>query len=370
MQELHLSKKTEYEKSTEDNQNNKKIEIYKAGMGRRVIAFAFDALCTFILMIFIQSCVTEPIAKKTANVGQTEAAYVDRLLESGLYSKNPNDETDEIIYTLPQLFDKLNEGNDEKIKAFDFYDTKITNFYNTFELYGSTGGKVIHISSYYDLIKENVDLFTYSETPDDVNTPDVNEYAFTYVPKTEYSEVAMSNFYKNAYELAQHGLASDPKISEYGIEITKATVIEVIISTSVPVLIFFFVIPMCIPGGKTLGKLLLKLGVVNRGTGFAAKKTQILVRFVVFFFLELVASVLLFMVPALVSFTILAFSKEHNCIHDYLSATIVVDTSKSRLFKNEYDYLNYQALLTDASSEDHYVNSYRELNFNKDSDEK
>ena len=107
-------------------------------------------------------------------------------------------------------------------------------------------------------------------------------------------------------------------------------------------LIFFFVIPMCLKNGETIGKLIFKLGLVNK-LGYRYSRLQLIPRFfvtaaivVVFYIIFgislITVGVLTFL--ALASYGLAIFTKDHKAIHDFIAGTVVVDKVHSEIFEN------------------------------------
>jgi predicted neutral ceramidase superfamily lipid hydrolase len=99
--------------------------------------------------------------------------------------------------------------------------------------------------------------------------------------------------------------------------------------------------------GKTLGKMLFHLAVVN-SLGYDIKKTQLIPRFwfpvlvliFAFFVSQLMGryvlmSMLLFVTLfTLVSYCMVLFTKDHKGIHDYFALTMVINEKESIWFKD------------------------------------
>ena len=111
------------------------------------------------------------------------------------------------------------------------------------------------------------------------------------------------------------------------------------------VTIYEFIIPLIFRRGrKTIGKLILKLGVVD-SRGLSPSFWRFLARFALFLFFEVLLSVVSFLIPLIVSISMFAFSKMNQSFHDYMTLTYVVDTSNASIFMNEEDYKKSQEKL-------------------------
>ena len=109
----------------------------------------------------------------------------------------------------------------------------------------------------------------------------------------------------------------------------------------------YFVMPIIFKNGKTVGKLVMGIGLVNK-LGYDVTIPQLIMRF--FFLLVVVLGLLIvggsaFAIGAglfvLVSYTLVIFTKEHKAIHDYLAGTVAIDTKRSVWFKNASEEAKY-----------------------------
>jgi len=108
-----------------------------------------------------------------------------------------------------------------------------------------------------------------------------------------------------------------------------------------PSLIFFFIIPIAVPNGKTLGKLILGLAVLGED-GYKARKLSIVMHY---FIIMLVYEVLLlpdqiigfplFALLFLIDYIVLVLSKKHQSVHDMLSKTVVANSRTSVWFASQ-----------------------------------
>ncbi len=109
----------------------------------------------------------------------------------------------------------------------------------------------------------------------------------------------------------------------------------------------YFVMPIIFKNGKTVGKLVMGIGLVNK-LGYEVTIPQLIMRF--FFPLVVVLGLLIvggsaFVIGmgliVLISYALVIFTKEHKAIHDYLAATIEIDTKHSVWFKNAIEEAKY-----------------------------
>lgn len=113
---------------------------------------------------------------------------------------------------------------------------------------------------------------------------------------------------------------------------SKAMYLAKLPSVLIPVFTFFFLIPSFMKRGKTLGKLFLKMSVVGQ-TGYKASRLSIVAHafLTTFPFLFLLLpfngslTFLLVIFACLVEYIVMLLNKNHQCLHDMISRTIVID---------------------------------------------
>ena len=104
-------------------------------------------------------------------------------------------------------------------------------------------------------------------------------------------------------------------------------------------LIFFFIIPLCVKRGRTIGKLIVSIGLANKN-GEEASKGQIAIHYsiltLVWYILALPINMnLTFTITStvlLIDFIVLLLSKNHQSIHDKIASTEVVDLKLSTIY--------------------------------------
>ena len=108
----------------------------------------------------------------------------------------------------------------------------------------------------------------------------------------------------------------------------------------ISVTLFEYIIPLCLRRGrKTLGKLAFKLGVVDM-QGLSPSFWRFTARFALFLIVEVLLSIVAFLIPLIVTISMFAFSKSAQSFHDYVAGTYVVNCENARIFMNKKEYLD------------------------------
>ena len=147
--------------------------------------------------------------------------------------------------------------------------------------------------------------------------------------------------YKGHYVDAVAHLSTQSAISVYARRINSARYASTVPSFAIAPLIFFFILPLCLPGGKTLGKLICGMAVIDYD-GYSARKFQIILRQAIITLMWMilalpwyVVSLPLFTLLMLLDYMVHVMSKKHQSLHDMAAGTVAIDAKKSIWFTSE-----------------------------------
>ena len=108
-------------------------------------------------------------------------------------------------------------------------------------------------------------------------------------------------------------------------------------------LIFFLVLPLCLKDGQSLGKLLMKVKVVD-SRGFNISTSQKIIRPIIVTVIHLLALIpnatlgmIIYIAIAVTSFFMMSLGKKRMNLHERITKTIVVDKKASIIFKDEHE---------------------------------
>ena len=190
-------------------------------------------------------------------------------------------------------------------------------------------------TAYYEPAKDELG------NPDYSKKPVLTEYAQS-IPASvllTYWHNANDNtgYYDDAYE----HLFGQSYVEAFDANIANKQWLAYIPAVIVSPLIFNFIVPMLFPKGKTIGKLLLGLAVVEE-TGLPASKGHLALRYAIItlcYAMLIVQNYWIAIFGTQILMTLLfitvALSGTGQGIHDIVSRTIVADERKSVLFKDE-----------------------------------
>ena len=288
----------------------------------RCFAFLFDLMTiaiSFCLLFFLSLTIMNHVPYyKNAN------ELIDNIqFESHLYIKDENRNRLLCDYYV------VKEEDDYK-KYYVIFDEALTSFYSDEDFF--TGDEGIKIYSNLK-IKEGEslsDLFIYSDeshssivVQEDASSKDVYNWFSQTMVDTASTYVTSSKEYIEASKTIS--------LSFY--------FIILLLPLTISFLIFEYIIPLIISRGKkTLGKLVFSLAVVS-ADGLSCSFSRFTCRFLIFFFLEILLSIVAFLIPLFISFSMFVFSKLGQSMHDYIAATYVVEAPLKSICKTKEEYL-------------------------------
>lgn len=300
------------EESQQEDENVVQIEAVPALTTRKIAATLFDGACIAVVALLLISFALSPLLNLVTHYNTVQVNYKARLEESHLYVKEKD-----VLYEIREL----KEEKKTKEEYIQFLDEQLLAFYQEESFENAK------IETYYEA-KEKSKYFVLSEDG-------------TWTVKAGTTSEELVTFYEGEVKTALNLLAHDDLCITLARKITIHWISVFGLGILIPILLFCFLFPMVLRNRCTLGKKICSIGVVSRKDGLLAKRSQMCIRFLVFLSLEVILSIFLFGIPLLVSFTMMCFTKEGTSLHDYLSATITVDTRACLLFETKEEYFQY-----------------------------
>ena len=273
------------------------MNLNKPTLNNRLIAILIDLLVFAATFYVLAYFILQPILHATPTFKQHDETIQTVMVDSGLFSV----QNDNIVAT--------------QFKTSKEYEIFFRDF---FERYNSP-------ISIDEAFVEFPDYFT---CKDGVCTP-IDD------------ETKMVAFYEDIFfQVASNLLFS---VEEYRVAneyVEMITNIQIFGSMGISAVTFFFVIPLIFKDGKTLGMRVMKIAIVNSGTGYRAKKTQIILRQLILLGVEAGLSIFMLGVPAIISLGMLVFSKNNVTLHDYFAVTMMVNNKEYDVFSSQEECEN------------------------------
>ncbi|MFA6666946.1 MAG: RDD family protein [Bacilli bacterium] len=303
----------------QENNNLQEINYKMVPMSKRLLASLVDFLFS-IFTGFILLCLVLLIAERNENYSSLFTKRDEIVIESGLYIKNSEDKTERIS----SFYDDNNDLTyNEKSNLID---EKLNYYFNLETYFPDKDGVAI-----YNKAKRS--------TKDDDKLLFNEDYSRALV-NSDYDE-AYYNFYCDTVDnVAVSYLTRSEAYYNIAKQIVIIDSIFLIACYLFPIIIFFYIMPLIFRRGHTtLGQKIFKIGIVNFD-GLNCKFSKFTLRFLFFFFIEIILSLIAFLIPLIVSFSMLGFSKRRQTLHDYVLNTYAVDISQDDIYLNLSEYEN------------------------------
>ena len=164
-----------------------------------------------------------------------------------------------------------------------------------------------------------------------------------------YTATTRVNYYNSVYSpfINDYGLAYlNTYVADYRQAMKDMSIMLIFIEAPVSIVLGHFIVYGLIPliwgrGKRTLGKALYHIAYVDRRMLSPTWK-----RFMIRYFIgfaETILSIFTFGIPLLLSFTLMAFSKNKQSFPDYMCGLLEVTTTTSKIYKN-YDEIKLDQL--------------------------
>ncbi len=297
------------------------VKFEKATFSSRILAFGAD-LITMVAAGLGLAIASQAILQNVPFYKEAGQVLNKVQLDSGIYvENNAGDVVALCDYYKPETKDQYKNYNDE-------INLALTSFYQNEQFFADTTWSNQH---YLDM-KIDSGLFIYTDDSHKSTTP---------VSEDEQALKNMFEFYGRT--ITEDATLYIVKYPGY-VEATKTLNISFIflillLPIFLSVTIFEFVVPFIFGNGyRTIGKFLFKISIVD-ARGLAPSFPRFLLRYLFFLIVEVYGSMVSFLIPMIVSFSMFVFNKNNQSLHDYVIGTYVVDSSNKRVFKNQKEYM-------------------------------
>lgn len=289
-----------------------KPSVEKAGLGKRTIAGIIDLFIMLFIAISLFNLAVVPLFNLSSNVKQVQSDLNQLMLDSHLYNWNEDSKAFELV------------DESKYIESAQYY---VENYcINT-----TTEGACSAIKGKNTLAEV---VYEYKNSSDKYVFRDFYNDNFEYIGEADKQKEIEKQVY---YLVGNYFRASDAYTklnNKYSLYFNAEAYISLFIASALT----YLLVPMLTKNGKTFGKMMFQLSLAN-AKGYKIKKSQIVVRFLSFFVVNILLGIMTMFILPFISFTIMVFSKKNNTIHDYLSATMVIDDRFSLIYNNENEHL-------------------------------
>ena len=324
------------EKMLENDILKTKIEIkYRVPkLAHRVLANLIDII-VFAVLFVGTFLIGRAIITHTPAYKEAHANYENAAINSGLYIKKDNGQLVDVVTYITN--DSSFSAKGKRVTS----EKAINDFYTYVKDY-------VDADTYNDLLKQKEEYFlSDSLRPKDDDIKDQTYFVKDgdeVVPNpnlVDYPGIDLK-YYIDCYRpyIDKYALRQFQSYSvDYKNNITK--VANMIIFIAIPIayvlsaFLTCFVPPLFFKRGrKTLGKALYHIGLIQSDF-YNLKFSKWFIRFLIFFFAEMVLSIATVGIPFIISASMMIFSKHKQGFPDYMLGIYEVDTSNNKIYYNE-----------------------------------
>lgn len=341
----------------------KEIIYYRPKFIRRVLANFVDILLFAFLFVGL-FCLDRYIVINTDEYKANMREFNQIRVDSGIFVKLYNGDIEDIITNLNG--DSKNNSEYKMRKAREAIEQFITYSSNV-----SSEKDYNYIVQDYNKFRLNPKLvYSYKKAtqwdgmPLFIQEGDAIIENPVLIKETNYVPNVYNVFYKKAYTkyIDDHlqGFLTTRIPRFY--DLTKYLALTLIFADIVPAYLMSGILIYYVPtlffkrGRRTLGKALYRIGLVDSRilSPTFARSTA---RFSIFFFAELILSVVTFGLPFLISFSIMVFSKGKQGFPDYMLRLTEIDMSRTKIYKS-YDEADFDQINTHKKAVDFRVPNF------------
>ena len=309
-------------KPVEEKKEVEEIEYYRPTFWKRIFSILFDLLICFFISFSIFN-LSKCIANNYTSL-KDDALKLDEIrLESSLFVKDLDRVTDIVTY--------YNNSTDISYGAQELdLSARVDRFF-TFLLDNAGQSAYEEALKYYNDFRLDPNRLYEDKSYFVLQDGEVVKNTSAQIPSKAY----VQNIYSPFIDEYGQGLLVT-RIPEYTILQKNLSIalifIEIPISVGLGVTVVYYICPLILRRGRcTLGRLLFKIGLVDKNVLNVNWKVFTL-RFLIFFFLEVVLSVFTLCIPFFISLSMMAFTKKKQTFHDYLLGIEEVDTTNSKIY--------------------------------------
>lgn len=291
--------------------------VTKAGLVKRTFAGIIDLFVVVFIFMMLQSFVTFPIAKAASKDYDTyQAKLVDEYVQSGLAIKT-----------------------DKGLLEYIAEDKYIVNSQKYFEDY--CGGSDATSAKACSTAQKSLETVLSEHKEFQKSFKDTYKFDGNALIITSDDENVKKNLPSAVYNIALANFASSEIITKYSSYLTTTQTWGNVTAIVIALALVYLLVPLITKNGQTLGKLTFHLGLVKQG-GYKVHKSQVVVRFLAFSVVNVLLGLLTYMIVPFVSFIVMIVTKKNSSLHDFCSATMVVDLNSSTIYKDEKTYREFK----------------------------
>lgn len=208
------------------------------------------------------------------------------------------------------------------------------------------------------IISEVTNYDGYSQKLEEHYTKYENAYGITFNISEEEEYASLSDEDRASYDAAKEALTNDADAIQTLTIMMNLTLVIASLGIFVSVFILYFIIPLILKNGQTVGKKVFGIGVI-RQDGIRLTSIQLFVRSIlgqytieimmpvliiimIFFGVMGFTGTLVVLMICLLQLILIFATKYHTPIHDVLAGTVCVDMSSQMIFESTEELIEFK----------------------------
>ena len=322
-----------YEVNKKEEDKNQPLEIayYRPSFWKRAFCAIFDFLIASLLCLAFFTA-TREIVIHNEYYAQKDEKLNSLKVDSQLFVYSYVDKRYEDIITFYNFSTSVDYG------AISLDLAKRIDAFHAFLGDQTAEQTKIDAINYYDDFRLNLkkdDVYFFVKSGDKIVRNDEANFS-----SKEYITTAYQPYIDNvAFGLFTTKIPEVLEIQK--LQSTMLFFVETPIAVTLGCVIYYYIIPLIFSRGKkTIGRFLFNLGLVDQNVLSVSRK-KYTIRFLIQFFVEIVLSIPTAGIPLIVSFSLMAFSKKKQNLHDYFLNIQEIDCSQTKIFKDKKEVYEY-----------------------------
>ena len=307
----------------------KKIEIsyYQARFTQKCGAILLD----FVIFAFLALAIfvgVKSIVEQTPYFQEIDQKYDESRLESSLYIYNEQTKRVEDVVTFLNRSENLSTSQKE-----EFLLNHIENFFDSLP-----SNKDELINEFNEFILD--DGMHYNNEPYYIRNEDgtIGKNDSITIPSEAYYQNVLVPYF-DTIALAQFTILTPNVLDYQRYQSNMLLFVELPSGILSSVIVVWYIIPLIFfRGKKTLGRLAFRIGLLG-SDNFSLKFGKFTIRFLIFFFAEVILSVFTLCVPLIISISMSAFTKKKQNFHDYMLNIREIDTYGSKIYLDKFEVI-------------------------------
>lgn len=313
-------------------------KIVLARMWPRIGAGFVDFLLTTGLFALIYFAAVYPnVLDKESYVANQSALKVE-YVRSGLYLENGDSLVDP---TSAKTYETIDEVNSTTVtyKSTNYSVSLSKNLYLFYTEKASSFGEKNMTPAVFDS-----SILQLGTADSNIASFDRTTYALTLTDASSSGTETAVDFFLDRYSDAISIVGASPSVS--ALDDSNKAIMRYALYFTIPVyfgagLIFEFLIPLFSRNGKSVGKWIFHLVLLDKD-GYELKRIWLLPRFLSYIVVEIIGGVISFGSTFMITYTMAQFGKKHRSFHDYCGNSVVADERESLWFLDRVEEKEYE----------------------------